>query len=207
MTDSRKTEPQTTYHVYNRGNKKDVIYYDDQDFQYYLKSLIKYSKETNFTIFCYCLMDNHFHFCCKQNSEIALTKLMLKLNTSYAMYFNNKYKQVGHLFQGRFKAKVVDSDMYLAYLSMYIHANPVDKGVYNLSEYKYSSYQEYYNGQALHCDHKPILAQFNDSYLELFFYVQKFKEDRINHLSSQNSAEPEPPHFKSFSDIHTEGWG
>ncbi|MDB4940462.1 MAG: transposase like protein [Candidatus Doudnabacteria bacterium] len=198
MNRTRVSAPDTIYHVYNRGNKKDILYYDNQDFKYFLDALVKYAEETGFTIYCYCLMTNHFHFCCKQNTETSLAKLMLKLNTSYAMYFNQKYKQVGHIFQGRFKAKVVDSDAYLAYLSMYIHANPVDLGVTTLHEYKYSSYNEYYDCEERICDHKPVLAQFNDSYLEYFVYGHKFKEDRLNHLSYKNGTENSP--FEKPSD-------
>lgn len=193
MTEQRNGSQDTIYHVYNRGNKKDRIFYDYEDYNYFLKALFKYSEELNFVLFCYCLMDNHFHFCCKQKSEKSLTMLMQRLNTSYAMYFNKKYKQVGDIFQGRYKSKIVNSDNYLAYLSMYIHANPIKKGVIALQEYPFSSYSEYYNCQEVHCDHSLILSQFNDSYLEYFVYGQKFKEDRLNSLSSGNNDLEAPP--------------
>lgn len=93
----------------------------------------------------YCLMPNHFHFLLKQNLAQTLPKLMLKLCTSHAKYFNTKYELVGRSFQDRFRAKPVEDESYLIYLSKYIHLNPSEilpKDAV-LQSYPWSSYKEY----------------------------------------------------------------
>jgi len=97
------------------------------------------------------LMPNHFHLILKQKENGGIIKFMQKLGTGYTMYFNQKNNRVGPLFQGRFKAALVDKDSYLNYLSFYIHGNPVkDKNKMSLSEkikflenYRWSSYPDY----------------------------------------------------------------
>ena len=94
-------------------------------------------------------MPNHFHFLLRQETDTPITYFMLRLGTSYSKYINIKYEQVGTLFQGPFKAKIVESDEYLLHLSRYIHRNPLSlpaliRGV-GLS-YEWSSYSEYLNG-------------------------------------------------------------
>ncbi len=90
-------------------------------------------------------MPNHFHLCLKQKAEISLGQLMHKLNIAYAMYYNHKYKTIGHVFQGKFKFKSVLSMDYLFYLSLYIHNNPYEFKNEKPETYKYSSAQEYIN--------------------------------------------------------------
>jgi putative transposase len=153
------------YHVYNRGNHKDEIFLDNQDYIQFEKRLrlvlnvaktpfvgqreslpvmassrlrIRPLSTDAFTIVSYCFMPNHFHFLIKQNTNLGINHLIAKLCTSYVKYFNSKYEKVGHLFQDAFKAKLVDSESYLTYLSAYIHTNPL-----NPMDYKYSSFQDY----------------------------------------------------------------
>ena len=200
MYQKRIFAPDTIYHVYNRGNKKDILFYDDEDFHFYLRSLTKYAVETGFDLLCYCLMDNHYHFCCQQKSETSLSKLALKLNTSYAMYFNKKYKQVGHIFQGRYKYKIVNSDRYLSYLSMYIHSNPLDKDTMPMDEYPYSSYREYTEGHENLCKHQQVLKIFDNSYLEYYIYSLQFKDSRNKHQKPYKQAWNEPATQEDYPD-------
>lgn len=76
-------------------------------------------------LICHCLMPNHFHFLVKQNSENAIDSFMNSLGTRYTMYFNRKYKRVGPLYQGVYKAVMVVSDEQLLHLTRYIHRNPI----------------------------------------------------------------------------------
>ena len=97
-----------------------------------------------FTLLSYCLMPNHFHFFIRQNTAIPISRLFLKVCTSYSMYFNRRYTHVGHVFQDRFKAAPVDSDAHFKWLSVYIHANPKMAGlVDDLHAWPYSSYLDY----------------------------------------------------------------
>jgi len=76
-------------------------------------------------LLCYCLMPNHFHFLVRQNSERTIDSFTNSLVTRYVMYFNKKYKRVGHLFQDVYKAVMIENEMQLLHLSRYIHRNPL----------------------------------------------------------------------------------
>lgn len=100
------------------------------------------------SLLAYCLMPNHFHLQVKQKEPYAIAKLILKVATNYSMYFNKKYKRVGHLFQGVYRAVLIDNDSQFLHLSRYIHLNPVpavSAGVTptKVNEYPYSSYLDY----------------------------------------------------------------
>lgn len=131
------------YHIIQRGNEKRAIYLFNADYQkffYYLEQIIH---QYNVRIHAFCLMKNHYHLVL-ETKEPNLTKAMHTLNVSYAVYFNRRRNRSGHLFQGRYKAIVVQADNYLHHLSRYIHLNPVRaKIVTNPELYLYSSYKDY----------------------------------------------------------------
>jgi len=150
------------YHIYNRGVEKRPIFLDDMDYRMFL-NLLKLTlsnpeeienydalrirnKYDSVELLAYCLMPNHFHLLIKQLDESGMTELMRSIMTAYSSYFNRKYKIVGSLFQGRYKAALVDKDEYLVHLSRYIHMNPLDETESDLSEYPYSSYKYYLAG-------------------------------------------------------------
>ncbi len=141
------------YHVYNRGVEKRIIFVDDQDYTVFLGLLKKYLAgeedarknrhpysrlDGEVKLLAYCLMPNHFHLLISQNTGDGITKLMRRLATGYAMYFNHRYNRVGTLFQGRYKASKINTDPYLLHISRYIHLNPKD-----YKEWPYSSFQYY----------------------------------------------------------------
>ena len=98
------------------------------------------------SLIAYCLMPNHFHFLLKQTDKNNMTDFLRALSTRYSMYFNKRYGRVGSLFQGRYKAVLVDNEMQFLYLSKYIHRNPLDLPGYqpsNLLDYPYSSYRNF----------------------------------------------------------------
>jgi len=168
------------YHLYNRGNSKQAIFLDAQDYNYFLKILFVgnsekaisnigriadvYSVErgqTLISIGAYCLMPNHFHLFIKAKDETSISKCMLKVGTSYAMYFNKKYKRTGALFEGKYKATHISEDTYFQYLFAYIHLNPAklldaswkekmkhpsDEMKAYVKDYHYSSYKDYLYG-------------------------------------------------------------
>lgn len=128
------------YHIIVRSISEIELFKDDNDkikFIYYLK---RYKIEFNFKIYAYCLMNNHVHLIVDANGA-DISKIMHGVNQSYAQYFNRKYKRHGHLFQDRFKSKVVNDERYLKALSIYIHNNPTDIAQYKDTpeKYKYSS--------------------------------------------------------------------
>lgn len=119
--------------------KEDKIKY----FSLIKKSQLKY----RFKVYAYCLMNNHGHLIIDP-AGADISKIMHGINFSYARYFNKKYKRYGHVFQDRFKSKVVDTDRYMITLSAYIHNNPKDIVGYenNVKDYPFSSFKEYIKG-------------------------------------------------------------
>lgn len=132
--------PGAFYHVINRGNAGENLFKSKKDRVKFLEYTEKTVERFSIKIHSYCLMKNHYHFLI-ETPEANLSQAVQWLNISYAVYFNRKHQRRGHLFQGRFKAILVDADEYLKNLSRYIHLNPVRaKVVENLSEYPWSSY-------------------------------------------------------------------
>jgi putative transposase len=147
----------TCYHLYNRGNQKRKIFTDDTDFEFYLKRLKLVCEKYEFILISYCLMPNHIHLIAKQNGIFSPAKIISSLHTSYSMMFNKKYKSVGHLFQDRYKQKIIEDDLYMKNLIAYVHLNPVKDKICNLpKEYKWSSYLEYAKDAQGICNHSFI---------------------------------------------------
>lgn len=109
-----------------------------------LKELRLNNFYNEFTLLSYCLMPNHFHFLAKQKSAASLDRFMNSFSTRYVMYFNKKYKRVGHLFQDVYKAVLVESEAQLLYLTAYIHRNPLSLALQgDPLQTQPSSYSEY----------------------------------------------------------------
>ena len=132
------------YHLYNRGNSKQTIFHDKDDYYRFVKILFLSNGQANFkvslagkevfdfdrgkslvNIGAYCLMPNHFHLLLTQVTDGGISKFMQKLSTGYSMYYNKRYERTGALFEGKFKSEHADNDHYLKYLFSYIHLNPV----------------------------------------------------------------------------------
>ncbi|AZV55488.1 transposase [Clostridium sp. AWRP] len=129
-------------HITVRGNRKEDIFKSKEDYYVYLRNLQHAIKFYNnqFEILSYCLMTNHIHLQIETKS-VHIKKLMGKINTFYAKYFNNKYDYHGHLFQGRYGSQIIDSDSYILEASRYISLNPVRANIVKKPEdYKWSSY-------------------------------------------------------------------
>ncbi len=144
MARQRRVEfPGAFYHVLARGNNRQVVFRDDQDYLVYVTRLKRYYKRYNFFLYAYTLMPNHIHLLI-EISETPLSKTMQGIQQSYTSYFHRKYKSVGHLFQGRYKAILCQQEKYLLELVRYIHLNPIRASlVKNPDEYKWSSHYAY----------------------------------------------------------------
>jgi REP element-mobilizing transposase RayT len=171
--DDKIFAPNNYYHIYNRGNGRMVIFKDDEDRKFFIlrlrENLFPKPQEGSplggasiaaeaahtpylrkslppeaFCLICYCLMPNHLHLLIKQNGIILISKLIAKVCTGYSMYFNKKYKTVGHVFQDCFKSVLIGDDSQLLWTSAYIHNNPKTAGlVSELKDYRWSSYLDY----------------------------------------------------------------
>ncbi len=104
--------------------------------------------EKTIELVSYCLMPNHFHLLLRQVNKDSMNRFMRSLGTRYSMYFNKKYSRVGHLFQGIYKAVMVEQENQFLWLTKYIHRNPLKLASYKddpckLAGYPYSSYKNY----------------------------------------------------------------
>src|SRR3989344_7397208 len=149
------------YHLYNRGVEKRIIFKNIKDYKRFLALLYisNSSKQIHISneighgnhiedifnkdrgspivaIGAYCLMPNHFHLLITPLVKNGISKFMLKLLTSYSMYFNIKNKRSGTLFQGVFKSQHLNTDEYLRYIYSYIHLNPAKLKNKDLKEIK-----------------------------------------------------------------------
>ena len=135
--------PGAFYHITSRGNEQRVIFKSQRDRKKFLSYLESATQRYDARIHAYCLMDNHYHLLIETPSG-NLPQIMRHINGAYTTYFNVKRKRSGHLLQGRYKAILVDMDIYAKELSRYIHLNPIRaKMVEMLENYEWSSYLEY----------------------------------------------------------------
>ena len=133
--------PDALYHVTARGDRREDIFEDDQDRHEFLTILEQVITRFNWTCYAWCLMDNHYHLLI-QTPDGNLSKGMRQLNGVYTQASNRRHRRVGHLFQGRFKAILVDRDAYLLELARYVVLNPVRAGmVKKPADWKWSSYR------------------------------------------------------------------
>ncbi len=166
--------PESYYHVYARGASKQAIFIDQQDYQYFLSLFDRYlSRETRLkggkepypnyreqaSLLAFCLMNNHFHLMVYQKEQGGMSELMRAILTSYSRYFNRRHGRSGSLFESRYKASLIDNDVYLQHISRYIHLNPR-----YYKRYAYSSYHWYASsstaGQPEWIDTRPIRQLF-----------------------------------------------
>jgi len=177
------------YHIYNRGTGKSNIFLDEQDYKVFLHYLKKYLDQTSeysladkVKLLAYCLMPNHFHLFVYQITKEGLIKLMRALSTSYAMYFNKKYDRSGTIFQGIYKAVLVENEPYFLHITRYIHLNPAEL-TENWEEYPYSSYGVYLGKNKIPwVDPSPVLAFFKEdrrqsSIFSKYFSYESFVEE------------------------------
>ena len=135
--------PGACYHVTARGNEQKDIYKSKRDREKFLEYLTSATERYGAVIHAWCLMSNHYHLLL-ETPDGNLSQIMRHVNGAYTTYFNIKRKRAGHLFQGRFKAILVEADEYAAELSRYIHLNPVRAGITATPEqYPWSSYRSY----------------------------------------------------------------
>ncbi len=138
---SRLVVPNQPHHIMQRGNDRQVIFRDDQDRRMLLDWLREAARQLNVAIHAYVLMPNHLHLLASPVDTDGLSKMMQWIGRHYVPYFNRKYARVGTLFQGRFKAILIESECYFLVCSTYIELNPVRAGlVENATQFVWSSY-------------------------------------------------------------------
>lgn len=152
------------YHVTARGNERKAIYKDEADRSIFLDTLHKVNRKYNLLCHAYCLMNNHYHLII-ETPEGNLSKGMRQLNGVFTKLFNKKHKRVGHIFQGRYKAILIQKESHLLEVCRYTVLNPVRaRAVKNPDEWKWSSYLATLGKEKPHkCLNRDwILRQFAD---------------------------------------------
>ena len=130
-----------------RGNNRGNIFYDYVEYHTFLKILADAAEAYSFKVHLYCLMTNHAHLVIEVG-EIPISRIMQSLTSRYARFHNKKNNKIGHVFQGRFKSKLISSDDYLLELCYYIHMNPIKANmVHSLDAYSWSSHGSYQSGK------------------------------------------------------------
>lgn len=137
----RFTIPGIPQHVIQRGNNREPCFYAEEDYRRYLGNLKEALLRNNCVLHAYVLMTNHVHLMITPFTEYGVSHVMQDLGRKYVRYINHTYKRSGTLWEGRFKASLVDSDAYLQTCMGYIELNPVRAGmVAHPGEYRWSSY-------------------------------------------------------------------
>ena len=138
---SRLILPNQPHHVIQRGNDRQLIFREPEDYQRFLGWLKEASRFYSVAIHAYVLMPDHLHLLATPSDANGLALMMQKIGRLYVPWFNNKYQRYGSLFQGRFRTSLVDTDAYLLACSRYIELNPVRANlVANPVDYPWSSY-------------------------------------------------------------------
>ncbi len=188
------------YHIYNRGNNGDNLFYNEENYFFFLRRFDTFLSEYLDT-FAYCLLPNHFHLLVRikdfENEKITLRKgkqtlvnaneivseQFRRLFTSYAKAINNQEPRTGSLFQKNFKRKEVNNQHYFSKLIWYIHANPQSHQICNdFRDYRYSSYERILSDKPSKLFKHEVLDWFGDKDIYKKFHSEMQSMKEINEL-------------------------
>ena len=180
---ARKISMTKVYHIILRGNDRQDIFFEDQDYKKFLRLIIITKEKYQYEIYAYCLMTNHVHLIIyDKNSQIS--RIMQSIEISYSNYFAKKYDRNGHLFQNRFISKNVETENYLRRLCRYIHQNPLKAKISITEDYKWSSYNEFiYQSKII--SSQLILSMFGQTKKEAVKNFIQFHNDVINEMNEE----------------------
>lgn len=177
------------YHLYNRGAFKLDIFRDDQDYRTLLSQFPRYllppdqprigpdpHLHEQIDLIAYCLMPNHYHFLVRQNNRTGITDFIRAVFTNYATYFNQKYNSSGTIFQGKYKAALLETSELFIHVARYIHQNP-----YSLHgdwiTYPYSSANHLKSMTPAWLKHELLLTEFDQDSSQYIVFVDQAEEN------------------------------
>jgi len=155
--------PGAVYHVILRGNTGQALFFRGNDRHRFYQLLGEAQEKYGHRIHAFCLMRNHIHLAL-QVREVSLSRIMQNLSQRYTIWMNRRQRRTGHLFQGRYKAILIDADAYLLELVRYVHLNPVRAGIVKCPEdYAWSSHRAYVGQEKIPwLTTDWVLAQFSE---------------------------------------------
>jgi putative transposase len=176
---SRALTESGIYHIMLRGNERKNVFQDEEDKMRIFDAILSKRKEGSFEVYAFCIMDNHIHLLIKENCE-PISKIIKRIGTSYAYYYNKKHQRVGHVFQDRFKSEGIKTDEQLLEVIRYIHNNPVKANIAkSASNYKWSSFRFYADSNAINNGHKEM-KEFMDDTREILKMFSIDRERAVN---------------------------
>lgn len=188
---SRSYSQSGVYHILFRGVNQQSIFEEKADYDKLKDTIMKVKEEMGMEIYAYCFMSNHVHIVLKEKKDRDISLIMKRILTKYARWYNIKYGRSGALIANRYKSVPVEMNEYFLHLIRYIHQNPVKAGIVEkLSEYRYSSYNEYMEendltdtGFILGMLNKREFEEFHTSMEEMTFRVSDRKNDTDDEVS------------------------
>ena len=168
------------YHLYNRGNNKEKLFFYDGNYDFFMEKYRKYCSPYVET-YCYCLLPNHFHFLIRIKDEEINPRIVSnqfrKLFITYARMINNQERRTGCLVSKNFRRIEINNERYLKNLVIYIHINPRKHGIVNdINSYKYSTYYRFYH-QIVSTNESAEVIDWFGGYSEFFENHKTFKDD------------------------------
>lgn len=172
------------YHVYQRGNNRAFIFQSEKHKEFLIRQIEEYKRVFDFQLLAYVIMNNHYHMMIRTN-KTPISVIMFNINNVLGKYLNRELNRTGHIFEDRYKCKLVDTEAYLIWLLRYIHRNPVRANLAsNVAEYKWSSHHFYSKGINNFVDTDFILSVMSqDKMVAIRIYMQL-----VNSKSQENDS-------------------
>lgn len=178
------------YHIMLRGINQQIIFEEEEDFQYFVMILSKYKEICEYKIYTYCLMNNHIHILLEEGTE-PLAKIFKRICDKYVYWYNHKYDRIGPLFQDRFRSEPVETEEYFLSVVRYILQNPVKAGIVSsVKQYKWCNYAAFERKKDF-TDTEKILSFFSGREQFLSF---------INADTSEKCIDITPTNYTFISD-------
>lgn len=192
--------PGQPQHIIQRGNNRQAIFASEEDFQFFRDAMVAASIKQGLTIHAYVWMTNHIHLLATPGAQDSISKVFQSVGRKYVQYFNFKHRRTGTLWEGRYRATVVDSERYLLSVMRYIELNPVRAGmVVHPRDYPWSSYV--YNAGGTNQDNVEWVTPHQE-YLRLGGGV----EDRQGAYRHLFSAETPQGDLNAIRESTHKGW-
>lgn len=175
----RKNSQTNFYHIMVQGINKEFIFKNSIFIEKYINIIYNCLKDFPITVLAYCIMNNHAHFLVFSKNIINLSKFMQRVNTSYARFYNKENNRVGYVFRDCYKSQPIYNHTQLCKCIKYIHNNPVKANIVNhMSEYQYSSYNEFI-GKSYLLNNKSLLLIFGTSKIDIkqFKFIHEYNKD------------------------------